>query len=647
MSTVYVTFLMDTEGPCDDPDLPELNATWERVDSCMDKLFAPDFRERYPDPEGGLLKVGWFFLTWTGFRTNPRKRPFGYHKVRDHWLERWGAELARYGDEHCWHYHHPPESGVGNEWGLDWIRFREYEQIVSRQILERDWFPSCYRAGGTIMDGISSRWVDAWFPVDYSNRAPKHVPGLVDWSTGVARWTIYHPDPEDFRRPGAGRRRIARTLDRRSNVHVLTQEDVDAAFDQAATGEPAILSCFDHDSRDIADGVDSFRAMVADAARRYPGVGWRWAGPVEAVRELLGVPWPRRLELDAAVADGTVHVWSSEPIFQSVPWLALRRGGEVEHVLDGLVRVDETHWRWTPGSAVDWEEAGVGASTDLGASAVVRVTPDDGPGRAFLRRPLKSHPTRPRSIWEYSKLFPQLCIARASGAAEEMDSAHQAAGLLGARLEPGMSVLDVGSAAGHLWRSLAPLGLEYHGIDPYERAIEIGRRHLEQDGLPPSRLRALALEQLPPEEEYDAVVSLSTLLYLPAFQEPVEIMARAARRVLVVRSCFGERTEVRWLPDILLEPGYQALRAYFNVYGRGEVEDFLRPEGFRVEWVTDRRRAERFGGEPEVVGGLELPYEFLVAERVASPPGEDDVLGDRFREPARRWREERAGGPPV
>ncbi len=60
--------------------------------------------------------------------------------------------MSRYGDEQCWHYHHPPASGIGNEWGLDWTRLREYEQIVSRQILEREWFPSCFRAGGTILD---------------------------------------------------------------------------------------------------------------------------------------------------------------------------------------------------------------------------------------------------------------------------------------------------------------------------------------------------------------------------------------------------------------------------------------------------------------------------------------------------------------
>jgi len=637
---------MDTEGPCDDPEKPELNATWERVDASMDKLFAREFRERHPDPQGGLLRVGWFFLTWTGFRTNPRNRPFGYHKVRDHWLERWGAEMARHGDEQCWHYHHPPESGIGNEWGLDWTRFREYEQIISRQILERSWFPSCFRAGGTILDGLSSRWVDAWFPYDYSNRAPRSIDGLVDWSSGVDRWIVYHPDPEDFRRPGPGRRRMGRSLDRRSWVHELSQADVDAAFAQAAAGHPAILSCFDHDSRDIADGVDGYRAMIADAAGRHREVPWRYAGPVEAMRNFLDVPVSARLELEASVVDGDVFIRSSEPIFQSVPWLVLRDGDDVHQVLEDVVRVDETSWRWTPHDPVKWNELGIGASTDLGVSAVAIVRPDDAPGRYRLRRPLEENPTQPNSIWAYSKLFPELSIARASGALPEMDSVRQATEILRARLAPPASVLDVGSAAGHLWRSLGPLGFDYHGIDYEEHIVEIGRRFLAREGMPQSRLRALPLERLPREERYDGVVTLSTLLYFPDFHEPLELMARATDHLLVIRSLFSDRTEVRWLPDILLEADYQEMRAYFNVYSRADVEAFLRDEGFAIEWVPDRRRAEKFGGSPEVVGGIELPYEFLVAERVGERPSADDVLGERFGEIARTWREERAGGPP-
>jgi SAM-dependent methyltransferase len=597
---------MDTEGPCADPDLPDLLPTWEAVDAAMDQLFDADFRGAVPDSHGRGLRIGWFFLTWTGFRTNPRERAFGYHAVRDHYLARWGRQLDELGDEQCWHYHHPAASGVGNEWGTVWSASDEYARILSRQLVERDWFPSCFRAGGTILTPESSRWVDAWFPADYSNRAPLTLPGLVDWSDGVAEWTLYHPSPERFTRPGHGRRRMARCLDLATSLHTVSEDDVDAAFARAGDGKPAILACFDHDYRDIAPRVREFCELVASVARRRGGE-WRYAAPTEAIREFLGVT-PRSLVLEGVHAGNEVRLWSSEPLFQPFPWLAVRLAdGDVVHVETDVERLDPTRWSWQLPAGFAWEEVVAGGSSDIGESAVARIT--RGSGLEFAPA-ARAHPTRPRSIWEYTHPYTQTVAGRAAGREPEMDAARQAAEILRDRLEPGASVLDVGSGGGHLARSLD--GFEYHGIDAYARAVEIGRL---VSGVPAQRLRALALHELPLHERYDAVVSLSTLLYFPDFREPLAVMAAAAERLLVVRSSFGERSEIRYLPDPLLDPGWTHLRAYFSIFSRDAVEAFLDGEGFDVEWQADRRQAERFGGEPEVVGGIPMPYEFLIGVR--------------------------------
>lgn len=372
VSEVSVVLCMDTEGPCADPGNPELLADWDRVDAAMDRLFDETLRRHAPDSTGGGLRIGWFFLTWTGFRTNPRGRAFGYHAVRDHYLARWGDALAALGDEQCWHYHHPAPSGIGNEWGTDWSTSDEHDRILARQLLERGWFPVCYRAGGTIMSNESSRWVDRWFPFDYSNRSPHVVPGLVDWSTAAADWSLYRPDPDDYRRPGNGRRLVARCLDLVTNVHRLNEEDVVAAFERARAGAPAILSAFDHDYRDIHDRLCAFSELVASVGRRFPDVPWRYAAPVEAARRYLAAPAPRPLEVTAALAGGDVVVETSEPVFQDRPFLAVRHpDGELEHVSTGLVRESATRWRWRP--AGEWSEAAVGASTSLGESAVAVV----------------------------------------------------------------------------------------------------------------------------------------------------------------------------------------------------------------------------------------------------------------------------------
>jgi SAM-dependent methyltransferase len=435
---------------------------------------------------------------------------------------------------------------------------------------------------------------------------------------------------------------MARCLDLVTGVHRLSDEDVEAGFVRAAGGRPAIVSCFEHDYRDVEGRLADFAALVEKVAARYPDVPWRYAAPLEAVRGYVGAPPQRPLELDAAVHAGVVHVRASAPLFQAEPWLAVQIGDRVVQAKEGLLRLDELRWTWTPPAELaGWERLGVAGSTDLGVAAAIAIEPTDGPGSLFLRSVTGPSATDPRSVWAHSKYYVELSVARASGDADTTDAALQAAELLEPKVEPGMTVLDVGCAAGHLHRTLAPLGLDYHGIDVSRRAIEIGRIYGPDAGLPADRLRVLPVEQLPREEEYDVVVSLSTLLYLPMFHEPLEAMARAARRWLVVRGSFGDETQVQFLPDVLLEPGLETLRAYFNVYSRREVEAFLDGEGFAVAWVPDRRQRERFGGRPEVVGGVEIPYEFLVAERVAPPPTAAELLGPELTRIAEDWRRRR------
>ncbi len=614
----------------------------------MDKLFDPQFRRKWPDRSGGAMRIGWFFLTWSGFTTNPRGRAFGYHVVRDHYLARWGDRLRSFGDEECWHYHHPAASGIGNDWGVDWSANREYEQILSCQILDRGWFPACYRAGGTIMDAVSSRWVDQWFPFDYSNRAPLTIPGLVDWSGGVADWSIYHPSPEHFDRPGAGRRRMARCLDLDTNMHSLTDEEIEAAFVAAEAGRSAVVSCFDHDYRDIADRIDRLCERVTTIAARHPDVRWSYAAPGEAIRNVVNLPAPHPLHLEAMVQENCVSVWSDVPIFQSIPWLAVRtEDGTVQHVERDLIRLDETHWRWCPEQPLQWVEAGFAASTDLGGTATVCVHREDPRPQGFLDTEVGEHALRPRSIWEHSKTYAESCLRRACGDGPEMDSVRQTRELLAGRVEAGMTILDAGCGAGHAWLGLRSLELEYYGIDSYARGIEIGRMILAPQGLPPRRLRHMALEEMPHGERYDVVLCLNTLQYAAMYHAPLEALANAADRWLVVRASFGDRTEIRYLPDILLEEPFQDLHAYFNIFARADVQQFLTTLGFSVEWVRDFRQQTRFSGQPEVVGGIELPYEFLVATRIKPRPTGDVRLGEYFSDAARRWREGREGGPSL
>ena len=371
MSKLYVVFCMDTEGPCDDPGNDELLKDWKKVDSAMDKLFSKEFRYKYKDSLGRNFKIGWFLLTWTGFKTNPRNRDFGYHKVRDHYKNRWGKELVSYGDEECWHYHHPPKSGIGNEWSNDWSSSSEYKNIISRQIIERSWFPVCFRAGGTIMDANLSKWVDKWFPFDYSNRAPLKFPEM-DWSDGIKSWQPYIPDPVNFKEKGTGKRHMARTMDLLTTASILSDEDILQAYTEASKNGKAILSVFDHDYRDIEERVLEFLSKVMEFKKDFKNVEIEYMAPSEAVIQFLDINKEKKLQLQSVMGKKQLSIRANKEIHQKYPWVALQdENGNIEQLEDDIRKVSDLVWEVPIDKIYSSQKIGIAASCKDGDSSVL------------------------------------------------------------------------------------------------------------------------------------------------------------------------------------------------------------------------------------------------------------------------------------
>lgn len=370
MSIVHVVFCMDTEGPCDDPGNSEILKNWEAVDEAMDKLFKENFRNKILDSFNGNLKFGWFFLTWSGFnnKRNPRKRDLGYHKIYDHYRSRWGKLIQTFGDEECWHYHHPPRSGVVNEWSTDWNSSQEYKSIISRQIIERNWFPICFRAGGTIMDKNLSQWVDKWFPFDYSNRAPLDV-SVMDWSDGIDEWKAYNPDPEFFKKEGNGKRYLARTMDLVTGSYTAGKVDIEKAFMEAENQGHAILSTFDHDYRDIEHRFVDFISTLNEVSKKFPNVQWKYSNPSNAIIETQSLQKNNNLKITTEKKDDYFSIKTNLDIHQENPWIAAQRtDGAIFQLESNIEKVGKNLWRLSLDQASDFKKLGIAASNNSGDS---------------------------------------------------------------------------------------------------------------------------------------------------------------------------------------------------------------------------------------------------------------------------------------
>ena len=387
VGTVHVVMAMDTEGPIDDPHKPEILSSWERVDGLIDRLFSEEFRFAVTDSYECPAVFSWFVLTLTAFKTNPFKRAMGYHAVFDHYVQKYGSAMSRFGDGIYWHYHHPAPSGVGNEWSSDWTHGHEYDAILARYVIERKFFPSCFRAGGRIENNDTSAWLEEIIPFDYSSCSGtvnwdniesdgKRLHEVCDWSRASISWRPYHPSAEDYQKPGSQLRWIFRCPDLDSNVHRLSEADIEQAFIEAHGGKDVVLAFFEHDRRMVTvDKLSKAIQLIATIATRHNPVPWRFSNAVEAALGATGaltMPAPR-----FAVSrgfDGGLAIACEDRMHGHAPFVAGRRDRSSEVRRIAPLTVGKQKWRI---DVTGFDRIGIAANSPSGSAGVQVVNLDN------------------------------------------------------------------------------------------------------------------------------------------------------------------------------------------------------------------------------------------------------------------------------
>lgn len=358
---LYVVTALDAEGPIDDPRKLEILSTWKRVDNLVKRLFSTEFRTAVIDSADKGPVLSWFILTMTGFKNNPFNRPMGYHQVYDHYLEQFGDMMVRNGDGCYWHYHHPARSGIANEWTSDWLHTNEYDNILARLLIEREFFPSCFRAGGRIETNDTSWWLEDIIPFDYSccsgevnwdniESDGKPLRAVCDWSSAPSDWSFYHPAAEDYQRPGSFKRFVFRCPDLASSVHTLSDREIHKAFKRSRAGQTTALAFFEHDRRDsVFDKILDVYGRIDSISRHYPEVRWRFANAHNAAVAAAGLKStpPPSFELKETL-DNRIRIKAHTPLFGSMPFVAAgcKSGATCRRI--GLVVAGRRCWLTDP-----------------------------------------------------------------------------------------------------------------------------------------------------------------------------------------------------------------------------------------------------------------------------------------------------------
>lgn len=274
------------------------NDSWDKIDVMLTKIMSPDFRNKKQDSYGGGWVFNWHCLDHVGFEYNPRRRDMGYHNIFDHYRNL----LKRYpdcGDDIQWHFHPMSTYREAHKCATSFVNSPELYQILSRRIIERNWFPAVFRAGFQTERPDSHWFLEQWIPYDVSNMALDDNSELEvmadfrngrsgDWRQAPSDWSVYQPSHDNYQKPGNCRRWIGRALNVLNRMASIDQVEMDKAFERASQGKPALVGLASHDFRDLSTEVDHVNELISQSQKKYPGVKFKYCTGVEAFRRATG-----------------------------------------------------------------------------------------------------------------------------------------------------------------------------------------------------------------------------------------------------------------------------------------------------------------------------------------------------------------------
>lgn len=322
--------------------------SFEKLESMIKKATSKEFRMKYPDSTGQPYKFSWFILDFVGFKTNPRKRPEGYHVMWD-----WYHDLLRgqnFGDGRYWHFHTVPPSGEGTEYNNCWTNNDYPEQVLCRRILDKGWFPAVVRTGACIESLALSFWLEMFIPFDYSNswipeRRFYEERVIGDWRNAPLSWDGYHPDFYDYRNLGKMKRKIFRCIEIDNGRYKLTEQDIIPAFEQASKGKTAVLAYSNHDRRDIRSDIEYMHQLLIKVSKEYSDVEWSYQNALSAARLIGGYPSHSSSKMHLIRKKDILWISADSETYSQIPFIALREKNGL--IYRGTPLIEKANRKWS------------------------------------------------------------------------------------------------------------------------------------------------------------------------------------------------------------------------------------------------------------------------------------------------------------
>ncbi len=323
------------------PHLLDYNNTWDKVENMLDDCLSQEFRNKFKDSNGNGWVYNWHCVDHVDFDVNPRRRDIGFHNIFDEYRRILKKNKSHQDGLH-FHYHPHPMIKHAHLCATRWLGPTDkLFQVLSRRIIDRNWFPSVNRPGFQVNRPDSHWFLEQYIPFDYATLAmevPKEDAQQLDFSAGRSgdwrrapiTWEPYHPSHDDYQVPGNCRRWICRCLNIGTRAYLLDEKEVQRAFSEAKEGKNVIMSFADHDFRDLRKDVDEVYNHIVNVKKQFPEIEFEHCEAIEAMRKSLQIEYQEKCELDLAMSHDnesnscTLTVRSSADTFGPQPFLCFK-----------------------------------------------------------------------------------------------------------------------------------------------------------------------------------------------------------------------------------------------------------------------------------------------------------------------------------
>lgn len=257
-------------------------------------ILSEKFRKTVTDDFGNGWVYSWHCVDHIGFKTNPRKKIYGYGKIFRFYKKLLKNNSCK-NDEINWHFH--PKSIKSNPTANAtsyYNSIKEINSIISRRIIEDNWFPVVNRPGFHSIRPDSHLFLEQWIPYDYANQYYETKNDqkdldhgrFGDWTRAPKSWIGYHPSIHDYQIKGNCRRKIFRCLNVGTRHKILKKRHINQAFSDAKIYKKAILCIVNHDYRDMTSDVLNTMKLIKEVKKKYKDVKVKYSGAEEAATDL-------------------------------------------------------------------------------------------------------------------------------------------------------------------------------------------------------------------------------------------------------------------------------------------------------------------------------------------------------------------------